>query len=70
MTRYAIVIEKGDNNYSAYAPDVLGCGVTGQTIDEVRATLAEALASHFELLRESGESIPEAISIADYVEVL
>ena len=25
MTRYAVVIEKADDNYSAYVPDLPGC---------------------------------------------
>ncbi|CAA9374753.1 hypothetical protein AVDCRST_MAG94-4448 [uncultured Leptolyngbya sp.] len=32
--RYAIVIEKTNGNYSAYAPDVLGCAATGATLEE------------------------------------
>ncbi len=27
--RYAIVVEKAENNYSAYVPDLLGCVATG-----------------------------------------
>ena len=30
--RYAIVIEKAANNYSAYVPDLPGCVATGITI--------------------------------------
>ena len=69
MNKYAVVIEKAENNYSAYIPDVLGCIATGKTIDEVRQTLMEALATHLELMREAGEPIPEASTITDYVEV-
>lgn len=32
--RYAIVIEKAENNYAAYAPDVPGCAATGATLEE------------------------------------
>jgi predicted RNase H-like HicB family nuclease len=32
MMRYAIVIEKTPNNYSAYAPDLPGCAATGATL--------------------------------------
>ena len=35
--RYAVVIEKGENNYSAYAPDLPGCVSVGDTLDEVKA---------------------------------
>ena len=32
MTRYEVVIEKADDNYSAYVPDLPGCVATGSTI--------------------------------------
>lgn len=32
--RYAIVVEKTVNNYSAYVPDLLGCVATAHTIEE------------------------------------
>jgi predicted RNase H-like HicB family nuclease len=69
MNKYAVVIEKAENNYSAYVPDVPGCIATGATIEDVRRKLMEALASHLELLRQIGEPIPPASTITDYVEV-
>jgi len=32
--RYAVVIERAANNYSAYVPDLPGCVATGATIEE------------------------------------
>jgi len=32
--RYAIVVEKAGDNYSAYAPDLPGCIATGNTVEE------------------------------------
>ena len=32
--RYAIVIEKAENNYAAYVPDLPGCVATGFTVEE------------------------------------
>lgn len=55
---YAIVIEAGDENYSAYVPDVPGCVATGATVDEMIATMREALRLHLSLSREYGEEIP------------
>jgi predicted RNase H-like HicB family nuclease len=69
MAKYAIVIEKAENNYSAYAPDILGCIATGRTIEEVRRTLAEALTYHLELMRQHGNPIPEPSTLTEYVEV-
>jgi predicted RNase H-like HicB family nuclease len=69
MNKYAIVIEKAEKNYSAYVPDVPGCVATGQTAEETRQNLMEALSSHLELLREAGEPVPRPSTLADYVEV-
>ena len=44
--QFAIVIEQTPNTYSAYAPDVPGCGATGATVADVKQVLAEALALH------------------------
>jgi predicted RNase H-like HicB family nuclease len=66
--RYAIVIEKAENNYAAYAPDVPGCAATGATIEEVKRELQEALKFHFDGLREDGLPIPQPTAQADYVE--
>ena len=67
--RYAIVIERGEGNYSAYAPDVPGCAAVGDSPDEVKQEFAEALQFHFEGLREEGQPIPPPTSTVDYVEV-
>src|SRR5258708_1507882 len=67
--RYAVVIEKAAKNYSGYAPDVPGCGVTGRTVEEVLANLRTALRMHFEGMQEDGQAIPDPTTLCDYVEV-
>ena len=52
--RYAIVIEKAENNYSAYVPDLPGCAATGATVEEAEAQIREAIEFHLEGLREDG----------------
>jgi predicted RNase H-like HicB family nuclease len=66
--RYAMIIEQGDRNFSAYLPDLPGCIATGKTIDEVRQNMTEAIELHLEGMREDGLPIPEPTSLADYVE--
>ena len=41
--RYAIVIEKVQDNYSAYVPDLPGCIATGASIEEVEVHIREAI---------------------------
>ena len=67
--RYPIVIEKTGTGYSAYSPDVPGCAAVGDTEEETRSSFQEALALHFELMREIGEPIPEPQSSVDYVTI-
>jgi len=67
--KYAIVIEKAENNYAAYAPDVPGCVATAQTIEEVKREMKEALEFHFEGLRSDEHPIPQPTSLSDYVEL-
>ena len=67
--RYPLVIEKTSSGYSAYSPDVPGCAAAGDTESEARQNFRDALAAHFELMREVGEPIPEPSSAVDYVEV-
>lgn len=69
MTRYAIIIERAGSNFAAYAPDVPGCVATGETVEEVTNRMETALEMHFELMRESGETIPAASTIAATVSV-
>lgn len=67
--KYAIVIEKAEHNYSAYCPDVLGCVSVGDTLEEVKHQMAEALDFHFEGLMMDGDPIPTAQTIVDYIDV-
>ena len=66
--RYAIVIEKAPSNYSAYVPDLPGCVATGNTVEEVKQQIAEAISFHLEGLQIEGLPIPVPLSISDYVE--
>jgi predicted RNase H-like HicB family nuclease len=67
--RYAIVIEKGERNYSAYVPDLPGCVATGATLDDVKSEIRNAIELHLEGMREDGEAIPLPTSRVDVVEV-
>ncbi len=67
--RYAIVIEKAENNYSAYVPDLLGCVATGETVEETEREIREAIEFHLRGMREDGLPIPEPCIQVEYVEV-
>ena len=44
---FAIVIEKAENNYASYVPDLLGCVATGKTFEETEQQIREAIGLHF-----------------------
>jgi predicted RNase H-like HicB family nuclease len=67
--RYAIVIEKAENNYAAYVPDLLGCVATGRTIEETERQIREAIEIHLRGMLEDGLPIIEPSSQVEYVEV-
>ena len=67
--KYAVIIEEGPNNYSAYVPDLPGCVSTGETYDEVLRNIHEAIDGHLSVMREHGDPIPPAISQAACVDV-
>ena len=69
MKKYLIIIEKTETGYSAYSPDVPGCGSTGKTKEEVERNIQEALEFHIEGLREEGYEISESSSYASYIDV-
>lgn len=67
--RYAIVIEKAENNFAAYVPDLLGCVATGQTKEETEQRIREAIEIHLRGMREDGLPIPEPSSEVEYVDI-
>ena len=67
--RYAIVIEKAENNYSAYVPDLPGCVATGSTIEETEAQIREAIQFHLDGMREDGVAFPQPASHVEYIEI-
>jgi predicted RNase H-like HicB family nuclease len=66
--RYAIVIERANGNYSAYVPDLPGCIATGETIEETRTAITDAVQFHIEGLRADNEQIPQPTTTAEYIE--
>jgi predicted RNase H-like HicB family nuclease len=67
--KYAVVIEKGENGYGAYVPDLPGCIAAADTKEEVKKLIHEAIEFHIEGLKEDGEPIPKATSSIEFIEV-
>lgn len=69
MKKYLIIIEKTETGYSAYSPDVPGCGSTGRTREEVERNIGEAIEFHLEGLELEGYEVPEPSTYSSYVEI-
>ena len=69
MTRYMVVVEKGDTSWGAHVPDVPGCIAVGETKDEVVGLIREAIESHIQELKKDGLPIPRPASEGTFVDV-
>lgn len=67
--RYAIVIEKTENNYGAWVPDLPGCVAVGDTVEEVEGMIQSAIEMHLAGMREDGDPIPPPTVQVNYVDV-
>ncbi|HLG31340.1 MAG TPA: type II toxin-antitoxin system HicB family antitoxin [Candidatus Brocadiales bacterium] len=67
--RYTVIVEKGENNYGAYVPDLPGCVAVGETKEEVIKLIREAIEFHLEGMREEGINIPEPTTTSELIEV-
>lgn len=65
---YVIIIETADDgSYSAHVPDLPGCVSCGESADEVRQLIEEAVELHIESLRRHGEPVPRPTTTTDIV---
>ena len=67
--RYMVIFEKGENSYGAYVPDLPGCVAVGETRDEVRRLIREAIEFHLEGLCEDGSPVPPPLSTVEFIKL-
>ena len=67
--KYMVIIEKGEEGYGAYVPDLPGCIAAGETELEVRGLIQEAIVFHIEGLIQEGETVPKPSSESFFIEV-
>ncbi|MGD0541345.1 MAG: type II toxin-antitoxin system HicB family antitoxin [Tepidisphaeraceae bacterium] len=67
--KYVYVIEKAEGgSVSAYVPDLPGCTTSGDSVNEVRRSIKDAVASYIDSLRRHNEPVPPPNSTVDVVE--
>ncbi len=69
MSKYLVIFEKANSNYSAYVPDLPGCIATGASRREVEKNIKEAISFHIDGLTKDGSSLPAPAAFTEYVEV-
>ena len=53
-----MILERGERNWGAYAPDILGCISTGKNKEQTHRNFAEALQGHLDWMQSDGDPIP------------
>lgn len=59
MDYIAIIHKEADSDFGVSFPDFPGCITAGRTLDEAKDMALEALTGHIEVMRETGESVPD-----------
>ena len=57
-----VVIERADNNFSAYVKEVDGITATGDTIDKIKTSVMEAVDEYVSVCKELGLDVPKALT--------
>lgn len=62
MKTLRVIIEKADNNFSAFIDGVDGLVTTGSTIDEIKVNMVYAIETFVEECKKLGCEIPEELN--------
>jgi len=59
MKTVQVILEKAENNYSAFIPELEGCVVTGATIQDIKKNVNETVTFHLEGMKDEQLEIPD-----------
>jgi predicted RNase H-like HicB family nuclease len=66
---YLVIFEETENSVGAYVPDLPGCVAIGETRDQAKQLIREAIELHIESLRDHGEPVPKPHSSVEVIAV-
>jgi predicted RNase H-like HicB family nuclease len=70
MLEYTVIYERGtDGGWGAYAPDLPGLGVVGDSFEDAEQLIREGIAIHIASLKEFGYPVPEPTTLAARIAV-
>ena len=61
MRHLTVIIERTENNYSAYLAEVDGITATGNSVDDIKRNILNAIEAVLEDCREFGDAVPEGL---------
>jgi len=64
MKEYIVIYEWAGGNYSAYVPDLPGCVACGDSLEETKDLIKEAIDLYIEELKKEGKPIPDSTTMA------
>jgi len=67
--QYTVIVEKGENSYGAYVPDLPGCVAVAESESEVIELIKEAIELHIESMQEDRLIVPAPQTKSFLVEV-
>lgn len=67
--KFAVIIEMGAGNHSAYVPDLPGCVAAGDSIEETERLIQSAIELHIQGMKDDGIEIPQPVSLAREIEI-
>ena len=62
--RFSVVIEKDEDGYFAFCPELQGCYTQGDIYEEALENIKDAIRLHIEDRLEADEEIPQAESVS------
>ncbi len=67
--QYLVIVEKSENGFGAYVPDLPGCVASAESREKVVTLIQEAIEFHIEGLKNSGDAVPQPKSQGELVDV-
>ena len=68
LHKYLVVIEKAENNYSAFSPDLPGCITVGNTLEDTIHNIKDAIELYLEATVEHDQFLPDPKGLRYYLE--
>lgn len=66
---YLVIYNRAGDGYSAHSPDVPGCVAAGESLEETRELMRQALRLHLQAMKEDGQPLPVAQARGEHLDI-